>query len=215
MHHIVMGDVVGSSDRDPRDIALKLKSAIDSMQSRYDTRIISPLTITLGDEFQGVVDSHGTAVALTLDFLRLRLNGEIPFPMRFSVVTGEIDTPINTKIAHEMIGAGLTTARRGLTDKDRDRANIFVSLPDTDMAGAMQNAFDILYRRTEDWVGDQGMYLHDLTDADWDAEVIAKEHDRQKPTVYRRRRSDAVLDYIAATRTVTYLASLADRLEAA
>jgi len=213
MHHVVMGDVVDSSGRAAESVARDLRSVISTLEDRFASHILSPLTVTLGDEFQGVVDSHQTAVAVVSEFLRLRLSNALPFPMRFSLAAGQIDTEINPQVAHGMIGKALTDARKGLIEKDRDRAAVFVTLPDAELSVAMQQSFDIMYRQTEEWVGDDGPYLHDLVATEWDADRIADRHERSKPTVYRRRRTNPVLDYLAARDTLEALAVLADRLE--
>lgn len=213
LHHVLMGDITGSAERDGRATARHLRETIRAVASRAQGRILSPLTVTLGDEFQGIVDSHKTAVALILDFLMMRLIGEMPFPMRFSLVTGEIETAINPKIAHEMLGPALTSARAHLSDKRRDRPDISVSLPDRDLAVAMERTFDILYRRTEDWVGEEGAYLADLVNPAREVDEIAARHDRTKPTIYRRRRTDAVRDFIAARDALRHLALVGDRME--
>jgi len=65
----VIGDLVGSRRSDDRAEAhRRFEHAIDAVNARYAPPV--PLRITVGDEFQGIFDSLGAAIAATL---RLRM----------------------------------------------------------------------------------------------------------------------------------------------
>ncbi len=52
---IFMGDVVNSSDYDGEVLSKGLKELVESTNKKFGKAILSPLTITLGDEFQGIL----------------------------------------------------------------------------------------------------------------------------------------------------------------
>ena len=52
-----MGDVVASRRVDAREMRRHLKSLVSSCNSDLKALILSPYTITLGDEFQGIATS--------------------------------------------------------------------------------------------------------------------------------------------------------------
>lgn len=52
-----MADVIKSRKGKGLEIAKRLKLLSDSINKSFKKEILSPLTITLGDEFQGVVSS--------------------------------------------------------------------------------------------------------------------------------------------------------------
>lgn len=116
-----MGDVTASKKADALNLSEELALAVEQANFQFKTQILSPLTVTLGDEFQGVLSQADDYVDLLLWFTKRRLERRWPFELHFSMVQEEITTPINRDIAHGMIGPALTIARELLTRKDRDR----------------------------------------------------------------------------------------------
>ena len=62
-YFIVMGDIIKSSQY-TYDELKTFRKVVDNINQDYD--LISPLTITLGDEFQGIVESLTQAVEIIL-----------------------------------------------------------------------------------------------------------------------------------------------------
>ena len=71
--------------------------------------IASPLTITLGDEFQGLFYTLTDGMS-AVKFMRQRLlaNG---VPCRFALGIVELDSPLNAERAWNMMGAGFAEIR--------------------------------------------------------------------------------------------------------
>jgi len=103
-HYILMGDVIDSSSKQGAMLMENFKSIIEVVNKKFKKAIISPLTITLGDEFQGVIkDLHATIdILFYLD--RCILSSEVFYNMRYAINYGAIDTPLNKKNAYEMLG---------------------------------------------------------------------------------------------------------------
>jgi hypothetical protein len=125
---VLMGDIVGS-ERAPSVPAVHrtFNKAVSNANELYADHIASPLTITLGDEFQGLltafVHAWDTAVALRLELLVAGI------PCRFVVGVATLKTPLNRKEAWNMMGTGLSAARDKLNDKRTTSAYRF-SFPD-------------------------------------------------------------------------------------
>ncbi|MCE7057629.1 SatD family protein [Algoriphagus sp. AGSA1] len=113
---IIMGDVVNSSNADQIALQKNFAQLIKMINESFKEELASPLTITLGDEFQGIVKSPEDVafVLVALEEYRWRL--ELPILMRYSVTLGEIDTEINPVIAYGMLGSGLMEAREALVE---------------------------------------------------------------------------------------------------
>lgn len=111
-HHILMADIMKSSDYNGAQLMPLFKNVVDQVNSTFQSEITSPLTITLGDEFQGVVNTlkGGTEIIFAMDELLLNQ----PFKMRFVLNYGEIQTDINKENSYGMLGDGLTQARQNL-----------------------------------------------------------------------------------------------------
>jgi hypothetical protein len=125
---VLMGDIVGSERApSPRAIHKTFNKVVANANELRRQHIASPLTITLGDEFQGLltalVHAWDTAVALRLELLSAGI------PCRFVVGVATLKTPLNRKEAWNMMGTGLSAARNKLNDKRTASAYRF-SLPD-------------------------------------------------------------------------------------
>ena len=123
---VIMGDLV-SSERSvaPVQVHARFNAAIERGNSRYP-RLPSPLTITLGDEFQGIASSLRSAAEIVRE-LRFSLLAD-GLDCRFVIGSAELHTPINTERAWNMMGPGLSRAREMLNQK-RDTSLYLFSLP--------------------------------------------------------------------------------------
>lgn len=113
--YIFMGDIIYSRHQDAQKLMYTFKKSTERLNKSQAQAFKSPITITLGDEFQAVCTSYQACfeVALTLD--SLLKNAHIA--CRYVLAKGTIDTDINTQNAWEMLGRGLTHARKRLNDK--------------------------------------------------------------------------------------------------
>lgn len=118
---IFMADVIDSASKDNVSTANELKQLVEALNSEYAASILSPLTITLGDEFQGVIKDVESAVDLLLFSEQWLLMNKATIDLRYVVFEGVIETPINTETSYGMLGSGLTEARKLLSRKTKDR----------------------------------------------------------------------------------------------
>ena len=109
---VLIGDVIGSKQLPARaQFQRRLKSALKGLNGRQKN-LISPYTLTLGDEFQAVYrDPSG----LFSDIFRL-LAGIDPVRARFAIAVGEIVTPINSTQSIGMDGSAFHFARARLEE---------------------------------------------------------------------------------------------------
>jgi len=117
---VVMGDLVGSENSLPFELLHeRFNQAVDNQNLEHVDNLISPLTITLGDEFQGLTHTTTQAVTIARN-LRLELLAE-KIDCRFVIGTVEIQTQLNPSKAWNMMGAGLARARKKLNQKKADQ----------------------------------------------------------------------------------------------
>jgi hypothetical protein len=135
---VIMGDLVRSESSLPVDLLHELfNKAISDQNNTHSKAFLSPMTITLGDEFQGVVRSLAQAVLIARD-IRLQLLAD-DIDCRFVVGLVEIKTPINPDKAWNMMGPGLSRAREKLNQKKADQFYRF-SLLDSPVMEIMLDA---------------------------------------------------------------------------
>ena len=113
---ILMGDLVDSErTHAPADLHRLFNAAIKAHNRAHKSALLSPLTITLGDEFQGIASSL-TQAAFMARALRLALMAD-GIDCRFAIGQAVIATPLNPSKAWNMMGPGLAQTRRKLNDK--------------------------------------------------------------------------------------------------
>lgn len=110
---VLIGDIVSSKEISNRGAAQrKINSALKKISAQDHSGIISPYTITLGDEFQAV---YGNAENLLPDIFNL-MEYVFPIKIRFSVGIGKISTRINREMALGMDGSAFHFAREGIDE---------------------------------------------------------------------------------------------------
>lgn len=161
---VLMGDLVGSERaRSVEAVHRTFNKAIVSANKRYAESIESPLTITLGDEFQGLLRTLLNAWSVASE---LRLNLLVAnVSCRFVIGTTQLETPVNPKEAWNMMGSGLSAAREKLNDKRTSNAYRF-SLPgETILEPLLDAAGDSLTEVELGWTTTQLKYYSSVRDA--------------------------------------------------
>ena len=115
----VIADIVASRTIPNRShYQTGLARLLDHVNHDSNGSIISPYTITLGDEFQAV---YRNPDSLFRDILRIIAHSR-PWGIRFALSLGELSTPINTAQSIGMDGPAFQEARELMGRlKDRDR----------------------------------------------------------------------------------------------
>lgn len=133
-----MGDLVRSEHAaDRAKLHRHFNEAIKAANDLHRRQIISPLTITLGDEFQGLSRTLVDSLKIVQHVRWTLLKDDIE--CRFVVGLAELSTPVNTRIAWNMMGSGLAQAREKLEQKREANAYRF-SLPDNPTAESLMEA---------------------------------------------------------------------------
>lgn len=138
-YQIIMADVINSSTFSGSVLMKDFKRLIEKANKLFEEQIISPLTITLGDEFQGVVNDLNSAVELVFYLDQELLKSE--FQLRYALQLGEIETPINENIAYGMLGNGLTVARENLQYGKEENKRFSISGYDDLLNEKLEKAF--------------------------------------------------------------------------
>jgi hypothetical protein len=112
----LMGDLVQSErTASMQQLHRSFNAAIEHQNQESREHLVSPLTITLGDEFQGLSQSLTSAMAITRD-LRFRLLSSA-IECRFAIGLVQLRTPPNPAVAWNMMGPGFGRTREKLNEK--------------------------------------------------------------------------------------------------
>lgn len=153
-----MGDIVGSSKvPDRRKLHVRFNRRVNEANARFADALASPLTITLGDEFQGLANALDSAFAVA-HFVRLSLLGD-RVSTRVVVGTVTLETDLNPEKAWNMMGPGLAEARERLADKKEENCYRF-SMPQDETIGLLLDGVGrSLTKVEEEWTETQLEYV--------------------------------------------------------
>ena len=124
---VLVGDLVASRRIAERSaVQERLRACLRQLNSKKREGLVSPYTITLGDEFQAV---FSTPDRLFRDALTV-LIALYPVEVRFSFAIGEISTVINTKQAIGMDGPAFHEARATIDRLKKTKSLFAIASPD-------------------------------------------------------------------------------------
>lgn len=107
----IIGDLIDSKQLDNRQqIQEQLRSALDFINIQFKDDIVSQLTLTLGDEFQGLL-KVGAPVCFILDTLESQIS---ELNVRYGIGIGDIVTEINPSLSIGADGPAFWYAREAL-----------------------------------------------------------------------------------------------------
>lgn len=189
-----MGDVEGSSKLDSIYVQESLKKLVGDINAHQKSDLLSPLTITLGDEFQGVSKNIASGIQLLIGMELYRLKHQIPYRLHYVFLEGKIDTEINTETAYGMLGPGLSDARELLTSKKRDRKRFEIVLQDKSTSIQLNRLFSVLDGISETWkISDFPLILAMLKEPN--NQLVADQHQKTRAQIWKRRKTLQVEHY--------------------
>lgn len=201
MKVIVMADVVGSSQRKGKALMADLRDVVTEVNNEEAQHILSPLTITLGDEFQGVVKSPLAAVRVLFAIEKKLITLKRPFKLRYVIHEGEIQTRLNRERAHEMLGPGLTEARAKLLEMKASKVRFFVSLKNKEASEKLNILFTVLQGIADQWTSAQQKVAAVFFERD-DYRKVAEYLKKDPTTIWRRKKSLMIEEYNALKKLI-------------
>jgi hypothetical protein len=207
---ILMGDIIASRRRDPRRLQRAFAELVADGNRELSDRILSPYTITLGDEFQGVARSLRGGLDALLWLEEQRVGRGMDFRLRYALHVGEIPVAINRQRAHGMIGPGLARARELLNDRRPGLPRIRVSVEsagaylDRQLARLMLAAEGLIDR----WKPKDGSLIAEMI-ADTDDADVGARHGKNRSQIWKRRNTLLIEEYRAVADAARELADRA------
>lgn len=127
MYFAIIGDIIESKKISERfKVQEKLEEVLAQMNGEYAPFIASNFTITIGDEFQGLL-SDSTKILEIIDRIKISMQ---PVDIRFGIGVGEITTKINNRLSIGADGPAYWNAREAIleihNDNDYGKARILI-----------------------------------------------------------------------------------------
>ncbi len=193
MYFILMADIVDSSGYPSKPLIGEFKYLVKKINNEFKTSITSPLTITLGDEFQGILTDLSSAVNIIFRMEELIVARASGFKLRYVLAYGEVETPIEEKHAHGMLGKGLTEARHRLAVLKKSFNRFEFS--GFDISDQLNKLFILLQHFIDSW-HEKDWKVVDAFLQKGDYKAVAKKLKKDPSTMWRRERSLAIPEYL-------------------
>ncbi len=149
--YILMADIIHSTEYDGITIMNDFKRISALVNQNLKQAFLSPITITLGDEFQSVIRSLKDSIDVIIMFEELLIKSKIKFKLRYVLHYGDIKTRINPKKAYGMLGGGLSDARKMLEREKHKENRFLISLPDPKHSKLLNKVFFIFQSFRDSW----------------------------------------------------------------
>lgn len=203
--YILMGDIVRSRTYDARELRREFMQLMSSCNRKLAGEILSPYTVTLGDEFQGVAQSTRGLFDAVFYLEETSLQKSLKFKIRYVGLHGEIETPVNRMKAHGMMGAGLARARKLLTDKRRGKSRFQFEFPNVQMTKELNSLFLVIDGLIARWSPDDGPLIFDMI-ANTNNVEVGKKHGKNRTQIWKRRKHLLIEEFGALKEVVLDLA---------
>ncbi len=191
---ILMADIINSGKKDSRLLMAQLKEIVRLINKK--SHIVSPLTITLGDEFQGLTDTIANGIKAIIEIEEIIIKNQFDLKLRYVLNYGHIDTEINTKAAYEMLGEGLTNARNSLNELKGKDSRFLISLGSEmiDSADILNKTFIIYQSFVDSWKLNDYPIVTEFFKTD-DYKIVAEKVNLDRSSAWRRRKSLNMHEY--------------------
>lgn len=176
----LIGDIRGSRELENRNEAQQeFKQVVSSLNARVPAdSIVSPFTVTTGDEFQvlltGATEAVEAAITASDRFHPARL--------RFGIGRGELETEVNPNQAIGMDGPCFHRARAAIHLAQKDGAWVRVDGWSKDLDRHANSMFDLVQCVREDWTNRQAQFAEALRE-EGTQKKVADRYDVSKSTV--------------------------------
>lgn len=204
MNYVLMADIVGSRDSpDSKKLAKSFSDLISNCNELYKDEMISPLTITLGDEFQGVIKNECSAYKIISWIEENKWKKDEPINLRYVLELDGIETDINKDVAYGMMGPALTNARQNLTKlKEEDEwMGIGKKIENFELKSIQLNLY-LLHIRNWKW-SDKDLIAEFLVYQDY--KVVAENLNKNTSLMWKRHKSLEIDKYFKLKRSLELL----------
>lgn len=194
---IWMADIISSSKHEGYKLMKEFNKLVETINCQYADKILSPLTITLGDEFQAIVKTRQDALELLVQWEEHSISMGLNFKVRHVVLEGKLDTAINPKIAYKMLGPGLTSARKKLELLKSSEHRFHIEFSSKAKSKLLNNAFIIYEELIANWHQERDYAIANEYFRTQDYKVVADKLGRNRSLIWKREKTMRMDSYFA------------------
>ncbi|MBI1780669.1 MAG: hypothetical protein HYR66_04805 [Sphingobacteriales bacterium] len=194
LHNILMADIIKSRKKNQQQVKKQFAELIAHVNKPYKNQLLSPLTITLGDEFQGVAKTIHSAIDIIQYLEELIVIKNIDWKLRYVLLQGKIETEINPKIAYGMMGKGLAEARQQLISLKKTGNRFHIFLSNKTKMHKLNSLFIIYQMIVDDWGNKDYSLIKDFVEL-IDYKKVAEANKKTYSQMWKRERSLHLKEY--------------------
>lgn len=112
--YIFMADIIKSREKDDLAMMWQFKELVHDINKIFSKSIVSPITITLGDEFQGIIESFESLIKVIFFIEEECIKKGYIFKLRYAISESDVEH-INYYSSYEMISTSLISTREMLS----------------------------------------------------------------------------------------------------
>jgi len=203
-NYILMADIIKSRKKSADFLMRDFKEISNEINRRFAHAFYSPITITLGDEFQSIVRSLKNGVEVIIAFEESFIKYQKNFKLRYVLNFGEIETPINRLRAYEMLGEGLAEGRDLLEEQKYTNKRFHFKVEDNAISEKMNLIFYLYQSVVDGWkLRDFELVSAFLKYKDY--KVVAQHFKKDISLMWRREKSLKISEYLTAKRLIDLL----------
>ena len=201
-----MADIIESRNQQGDLLMNKFKNIVKDIIKNHEDSFLSPPTITLGDEFQAIVKSlyHGIDIIIKIEELSIRHKND--FKLRYVLNYGTIETKINPKVAYEMLGKGLTTARELLSKLKKDDRRFVFNL-DSDKSEVFNGLFYLYASIIDKWKFNDFELISSFIKQQ-DYKKVALHLNRDRSSTWRKEKTLQIKQYLVAKEIIRQIVKI-------
>jgi hypothetical protein len=205
-HYILMADIIKSSEYDANILMQEFREISGDINSKLKNAFYSPITITLGDEFQSIVSSLKSGIDVIVTFEENILQYREKFRLRYALNLGEIDTPINPDQAYQVLGEGLTDTRDMIKDLKKSDKRFFVKNDNDKLSRELNLVFYIFQSFVDEWKERDFKIISEFLKHK-DYKVVAKNLRKDVSLMWKREKSLKIKEYLATKELLSLLST--------
>lgn len=200
-----MADIIDSRDYDLYELMVDFKGTTELINHLFAADFISPITITLGDEFQCVFDNVHSALKIVFEIEEELIKSNSSYKLRYIVYEGQIETSINRASSYEMMGRGLIEAREKLVQVKSKKDRFHFYLKNDEKNEALFSAFINFQDYVDGWrvKADYPTVSEFLKVNDYKA--VAGEMNKTASQIWKRKKSLKIDQYTAIKKVIEYI----------
>lgn len=205
-YFILMADIIKSRKQNQAILAGDFKKITTSINREYNKNMVSPITVTLGDEFQCILNNLNDAIDVIFFIEESICALPSSIKLRYVLSKGIISSDINTEIGWGMMGDGLTHTREKLNSLKKSKKRFFI---DSFIANdsILSQAFLVYESIIDSWNIERDFPVISAynTTKSHDYKDVAKLLNKNPDQIWKREKSMKIMEYYAMKDILKYL----------